>query len=138
MERIISFIQPDEFTNPIYKRLAEIIYDCYDHEIKSPAAIIEKIEDENLKRFTLGFAISEEAISKRWDAVHHDGEIKIDLNKYVDDILMRYKLQKIDEQIRETNNKISETNDETVMIELMKEIKELQEEKKTLLKENQN
>lgn len=134
MEKIINFIQPDEFTNPIYKRLAEIIYDCYDHDIKSPASIIEKIEDDNLKRFTLGFAISEEAISKRWDTYHSDGEIKIDLDKYVDDILKRYKLQKIDEQIKETNNKISELSDEAEMIELMKEIKELQEEKKILLK----
>lgn len=136
MEKIINFIQPDEFTNPIYKRLAEIIYNCYDHGIKSPASIIDKIEDESLKRFTLGFAISEESISKRWDEVHHDGEIKVDLNKYVDDILKRYKLQKINEQIKETNTKISEISDEAEQIELMKEIKELQEEKKILLNEN--
>jgi DNA primase len=136
MEKIINFIQPDEFTNPIYKRLAEIIYNCYDHGIKSPASIIDKIEDESLKRFTLSFAISEESISKRWDEVHHDGGIKIDLNKYVDDILKRYKLQKINEQIKETNAKISELSDEAEQIELMKEIKELQEEKKILLNEN--
>jgi len=84
----------------------------------------------------LGFAISEESISKRWDEVHHDGEIKVDLNKYVDDILKRYKLQKINEQIKETNTKISEISDEAEQIELMKEIKELQEEKKILLNEN--
>lgn len=136
MEKIINFIQPDEFTNPIYKRLAEIIYNCYDHGIKSPASIIDKIEDESLKRFTLSFAISEESISKRWDEVHHDGGIKIDLNKYVDDILKRYKLQKINEQIKETNAKISELSDEAEQIELLKEIKELQEEKKILLNEN--
>lgn len=138
MEKIINFIQPDEFVNPIYKRLAEIIFDCYDHGIISPASIIEKIEDENLKRFTLGFAISEETISKRWDGFFMNGDSQINLTKYVDDILRKYKMQKIDEQIKIINKQIPETTNEAEVIELMKEIKELQLEKKVLLNDKQN
>lgn len=136
MDKIVTNIQPDEFENPIYKRLAEIIYECYDHDIKTPAAIIEKIEDEELKKFTLGFAISEVAISKRWDEVHHEGEVKVDLERYTDDILKKYKLHKIDEQIRNVNLQIADSVDDNAVIELMKEIKELQNEKKTLLTNN--
>ncbi len=136
MDKIITNIQPDEFENPIYKRLAEIIYDCYDNNIKAPASIIEKIEDENLKRFTLAFAISEEAISKRWDEVHHEGEIKIDLTRYSEDLIRKYKLHKIDEQIKSINKEIAESNDDSSIVELMKEIKELQNEKRSLLTTN--
>jgi DNA primase len=137
MEKIINFILPDEFVNPIYKRLAEIIYDCYDHGIKSPASIIEKIEDDNLRQFTLAFAISEESISKKWDNANFNISISSNMDRYVDDLLRKYKLQKIDDQIKATNKRIAETSDESDVIELMKEIKELQAEKKILITETQ-
>ncbi|WKZ69864.1 MAG: DNA primase [Melioribacteraceae bacterium] len=137
MEKIINFILPDEFINPIYKRLAEIIYDCYDHGIKSPASIIEKIEDDNLRQFTLAFAISEESISKKWDNANFNISISSNMDRYVDDLLRKYKLQKIDDQIKATNKRIAETSDESDVIELMKEIKELQAEKKILITETQ-
>lgn len=133
MEKIINNIQPEEFESTIYKHLAEIIYNCYDRGIKSPSSIIEEIEDENLKRFTLAFAISEEVISKRWDKVHHDGKITVDIEKYADDLIRKYKLQKLDEQIRRVNREITELTDDNSVIELMKEVKELQNEKKSLL-----
>lgn len=137
MDKIITNIQPEEFVNPVYKKLAEIIYDCYDEEINEPSAIIEKIEDDDLKRFTLTMAIGDEAISKRWEEIHYDGRMDVDLIRYTDDILRRYKLKKIEEQIKANNSKISESTDESQIVELMKENKELQEEIKILLKEKQ-
>ncbi|MDZ7763156.1 MAG: hypothetical protein U5K00_01840 [Melioribacteraceae bacterium] len=134
MEKIINNIQPEEFESTIYKHLAEIIYDSLRYRgFKSPSSIIEEIEDENLKRFTLAFAISEEVISKRWDKVHHDGKITVDIEKYADDLIRKYKLQKLDEQIRRVNQEITELTDDNSVIELMKEVKELQNEKKSLL-----
>lgn len=135
MDKIISNIEPEEFDNPTYRKLAETIYELYNDEIHDTSAIIEKIIDDDLNRITRTLAIAEESISKKWEEIHHDGRMEVDLLKYTDDILRIYKVNKLEEQIKANNSIISGSADEAQIMELLKVNKELQKEKKTLLSE---
>lgn len=138
MDIIFDHIHTDEFTNDVYRNLAELVLESYKQEVYSPAAITERVEDERIKQFVFSLALNNEAISKKWDELTHSGKIELDMIKYTEDLVRQYRMKKIDEQIKTNNKKMSETSDEAQIVELMKYNSELQNEKKLIKNGNGN
>ena len=138
IELIYDYIHPNDFKNKMFKIIAEKVEDSYRSGNVSPAAIIESIEDENIKSFILSFSINEESISRRWEERHHDGIIELNIVQQTKDLIKAYRLNKIDEQIKLNNQKIAALEDEGKIILLMKENKELFEQKKLISNGNGN
>jgi DNA primase len=133
---ILDNIVPEEFQNDVFKTLAELVRVSYTNHIISPASLIEKIVEEEVKNFVLALSINQEAISKKWNDMHHEGEIEFDIIKYTNDVVKKYRVKKIDSQIKKNNLRIASIDDEGEIMELMKENKELQDEKKLILSGN--
>lgn len=130
---IFDNIQPEDLNNPFYKKLASVIYDFYMNDIISTSEIIEKLEDDELRKFVLKMTMDQESISKRWDEYAHSGKIDKQIAKHTADLVKRYKVMKIDEQISFNNKKINSNSSDKEIMDLMKLNKELQQERKAVL-----
>jgi DNA primase len=135
---ICDHIMPEDFANPTFQKLAELVRKSYTNHIISPAAIIEKIDDAELKKFVLSMSIDREAISKKWEELNHSGNVEFNIVQYTDDVIKKYRIKKIDILIKKNNDLISSLENEVEMINLLKVNKELQEEKVHILSGNGN
>lgn len=138
VEHILEKISLDYFTNPKLKYLVEIVLDGHNDRDISPAYLIEKIEDAQLKDFIFKLALTDETISHRWDELSLNGKIEKDSLEYAKETVIKFLVYQIEQEIM-TNNKIIEnTNDEHLKIELLSRNKELLNEKKLLLTQEKN
>jgi len=138
IELIYDYIHPNDFTNEMFKIIAGKVEESYRSGKVSPAAIIESIEDENIKSFILSFSINEESISRRWEERSHNGKIELKLLQQTKDLIKKYRKNKIDEQIKLNIQKIATLEDEENKILLLKENNELYEQIKLISNGNGN
>ncbi len=126
---IFDTILPEDFTNKTLGSLAKIVYDSYMAGNFSTAAMVEKIEDENVKDYIISLSLNEYQISTNWHERSTTGKIEKDLLTQTKDLIKKYQLLKIDEQIIENNSKIENLGEDPAVIELMKLNDELRKEK---------
>jgi len=136
MDHIFDNIQPDDFGNPTYKKLAEIVYTEYMANNYRPSMIIEKIEDETLKAFALKLTVDLHSISDRFDVMGYQENSKKRVRKYTDDVIKAYLISLLDDQIRKNIKIIGTLDNDMERIELMKINNDLNKEKKII--QNQN
>ncbi len=140
-EEIIGYIfdniLPEDFENNISRSIAEIVYKCFTSNISSPAGIIEKIEDEELKKFVFKLTIEKNSISKKWEEIAHEEAIEMKLKHYTYDLIKKYKLRKIDQQLRLNNSRLNTDLNEDALMEILQHNKELQKEKKELIEKKE-
>ena len=87
IEIICDNYPPEQFSNPTLNKLASLVCKSYMNNVISPSAIVEQIEDENVKKFVMSLAIDTDAISKRWNDYSHTGKIELDMLQYTQDII---------------------------------------------------
>jgi DNA primase len=135
---IFDNIAVENFTNHKLRILAEIVHDGFNEGKISPAYLIDEINDEDARSFILGLTLSDEAISKKWDEFSYNGKIEKDTYEHAVATVRNYLIFQIDQQIKQKNQIIAESKDEKLFIELMTQIKDLQEEKKSLSLKNKS
>ena len=139
IENVFDHIMPDDLQNKTFQYLAQIAYDCYKENVIQPAAIIDKIENEAARKYIIETSFGGEQISqKRWEEQTNEKKLKADLIQFANDLIKKIQLTRIQEQIKENNRKIAETEDEMEKLELLKYLKELQLEKKSIFENGEN
>ena len=137
---IIKFISKnisvDEFDVGAHHRLASLVFEKVgDEEIISPSNLIGQIKDEELEAYLREITFESHSISTNWEERNPGMTPDMILQKYTKDIVLKFKLFKIDQQIRDNHSKIDSADKEEDVLQLMVSNKELEEEKKAL-KEN--
>ncbi len=133
LSAISSNISLEDFSNLKFRKLAEIVYEGFEEQRISPADLVDKIEEEELRDFIFDLTLTDETISKKWDDLSYNGKIEKDSLEHATDTVRNFQLLQIDKQIKLNNKFIAESKDERLHLEMMKRNKELSEEKKTLL-----
>ncbi len=133
VELIFDNIHPDDLGNPKLKELADIVYEGYQEDNIMPAALIDKIKDEESRDFILSLTLESAPISTRWEKYSSDGKVEIDIIKFTKDVVKKFNLKRLEKLIREKNAEIPKLNENTDIINMLNSIKILQEEKKQLL-----
>ena len=82
--------------------------------------------------------MAQEPISKRWDDHYESGKIELNAMQKAEDVVKRYRIDRIDNMIRKNNNFIATHDDDEKIIELMKENHELEVQKKLIIEGNGN
>ena len=133
IELILDHIHPDEIKNVKFRKVMEIVEECYNTGNTSPSEIIDKVTDDETKTFILSLALTQDAISKKWDKQYESGKVEMNPLQKTIDVVKKYRIARIDEMIRENNKNISTNDDDEKIIELMKENKEMEMQKKLIL-----
>ncbi len=132
---IFDHISPDDFTNKKIKELAHLVFEGLVDGNVSTAYLVSKIDDEKIRNYVLTLTLTEEPISSKWSEMSFNGGLEKDSLKIAMDAVKKFKTNKIDYQIKLKNEEIKKLSDETSIINLLAEIKELQEQRKQLIKE---
>lgn len=130
---ILDNVAIDNFTNDDYKIVATIVENGFNEGKISPAYLIEKIEEDNLKNLVLELSLSEYSISKNWDELSSNGKIEKDTYEHAIETVKNYQIFQIEEEIKRNNKLIEESKDELLHLELLKRNKELTEDKKAII-----
>jgi len=130
---ILDNVAIDNFTNDDYKIVATIVENGFNEGKISPAYLIEKIEDDDLKNLVLELSLSEYSISKNWDELSSNGKIEKDTYEHAIETVKNYQIFQIEEEIKRNNKLIEESKDELLHLELLKRNKELTEDKKAII-----
>ncbi|MCX7797758.1 MAG: DNA primase [Melioribacter sp.] len=134
VELILENISTENFSNPKTKLLVEIVIQGFNDKKISPAYLIEKINEPQLKDFIYKLTLDDNPISYKWNEYSLNGKIERDTIDYARETVIKFLVHQIEEQIRINNEIIGNTKDEHLQIELLQKNKELLEEKKLLLK----
>jgi hypothetical protein len=130
---------PDDLQNKTFQYLAEVVYNCYKENIFQPAAIIDRIDNDAARKYIIETSFSGEQISqKRWEEQTNEKKLNADLIQFTKDLIKKIQLTRIQKQIKENNIKIAETEDELEKFQLLKDLMELQAEKKLIFENDQN
>jgi DNA primase len=139
IENIFDHIMPEDIENLKLRHLAEIVYESYKKNVVSPAALIDKIENEGARNYIITSTLNEEPISnKKWEDITDERKVNEGLIRHANDLIKKIQLNKINAQIRENNRMIEIEEDESKKMELLKTAKELQGEKKLILQNGNN
>jgi DNA primase len=137
---IIKFISKnisvEEFNVGVHHQLANLVFEkLSEEELISASNLIGQIKDEEVEAYLRGITFEPHSISTNWEERNPGMTPEMILQKYTKDIVLKFKLFKIDQQIKDNHNKIDSADKEEDVLQLMVSNKELEEEKKTL-KEN--
>ena len=106
---------------------------CYQENDILPAALVDKIEDEESRDFILSLSLGDTPISTRWENYSSDGKVEINIIKFTKDVIKKFNLKRLEKLIGEKNAQISKLNENSEIVEVLNSIKVLQEERKQLL-----
>jgi DNA primase len=132
---IFSHIQPDEFSVEINMKAATFIFEKFnENDSFELASLIDKIEDEQLKEYFLNMTLGKYSISSNWEKYYPGEDPIIVYMKESSDAVKKYKIMQIDKNIKEIEIllKTDTISSEDEKIEMMKSLKEFNEEKKRL------
>ncbi len=133
---VFDNIMPDDLRNSDYKKLAEIVLENYRNDIVAPAAIIERIENENLRDTALSLTLNDIAISaKHGEEITAQEVVKKNSLRYAADVIKKFRITKINEEIERNKLKIKNAQDDSDVLELLKLNNEWDEEKKAVREE---
>ena len=134
---ILSFIheniKAEDFNITIHRQLADIVYEELKSEDEIDAGkLIEDIKNDELQSYVREIVFEKHSISTNWEERNPGVTPEQLLHKYTKDIVLRFRLQKMDERIKENHNKIGNTDSEEETLKLMNANKELEKEKKQI------
>jgi DNA primase len=141
-EEIIKYIFQhltiDDFEVEIHKSLAKIVYDSL-HSDKGlyAGALLDKIRNENESNYLIELISDKFSVSRRWEEFSdstEDGKLSM---KYVSDVIRKKRIEILNKLIAENFKKLQDANDEEEKLQLMRNEKELNNERKSLLNSTQ-
>ncbi len=138
IEEIFDHIHPEELKSKKFKQVMSIVEECYKEGDISPSVIIEKVSDEETKNFILSLALDQEAISRKWDTYYESGRVEPNILQQTRDVVKKFRVTRIEENIRKNNNTIAVQENDEEIIKLMIQNKELEAQKKLIIEGNGN
>lgn len=130
---VFENIDVEEIEHELLKELAEIAKAAYEEGLSGTSILIERIKDESLRNAVMKLTMNNDSISKRWEKADKGVNPETLFSKHAYETVKKFRIKKIDAKIQENNRQLSQTQDETEIMNLMKAIKELNNEKRQLL-----
>ena len=126
-------IRTEDFTIEAHKRLTQIAFDKLENEETVDASkLIDSIKDEKLEAYVREITFEKHTISSNWEERNPGMTPEKVLRKFTKDTLLKFKLYKIDQQIKDNHQKISSSASDEEALRFMAFNKELEAEKKFL------
>ena len=131
---IFDHFQPDEFKEPRFVKIAQVIYDSYMKDILDPSKIVNSVTEPELQNVLFKLTFKENIISKRrWEDVLDERNVSDSRYWYAVDIIKQLELKKIDARIDDVAKRLESATDEKEIGELLKLSSDLNEERKNVL-----
>jgi len=135
-EFLFKYIQPDEFAVGFHRKILIIIKNEFQKDENITAdSLFTNLQDEQLQTYVREITFDKHSISSNWDNRFPSMTDEMIVLKYAKDIVLRFRFEKIDEQILTNHRELELIEDEEAHLNFMRTNKELEEEKKRLREE---
>ncbi len=135
-EFLFKYIQPDEFAEGFHQKIIRIIKNEFQKDENVTADLVfANLQDEQLETYVREITFDKHSISSNWDNRFPGMTDEMIVLKYAKDIVLRFRIEKIDEQILTNHRELELIEDEEAHLNFMRTNKELEEEKKRLREE---
>ena len=132
-EFLFKYIQPDEFAKGFHQKIIRIIKNEFQKDENVTADLVfANLQDEQLQTYVREITFDKHSISSNWDNRFPGITDEMIVLKYSKDIVLRFRFEKIDQQIQANHRELELVEDEQAHIKIMRVNKELEEEKKRL------
>lgn len=132
-EFLFKYIQPDEFAKGFHQKIIRIIKNEFQKDENVTADLVfANLQDEQLQTYVREITFDKHSISSTWDNRFPGITDEMIVLKYSKDIVLRFRFEKIDQQIQTNHRELELVEDEQAHINIMRANKELEEEKKRL------
>ena len=133
---IYSYITPEEFLIEINRKTAELVYDEFNKKGSfEVAAVIDIIEDDELKDYLQKMAIDKYSISSNWEKLYPRQDNFTVLSKVCTDTMKKFKSMQIDSQINDILSQVKNASSEEEGVELLHILNQYHADKKRLNEE---
>ncbi|HKJ80907.1 MAG TPA: DNA primase [Ignavibacteriaceae bacterium] len=138
IKHIFQHLTIDDFEVEMHKSLAKIVYDSLnsDKEIYA-GALLDRIKNENESNYLIELISDKFSVSRRWEEFSdstEDGKLSM---KYVSDVVRKKRIEILNKLMAENFEKLQTAKDEEEKLQLMRNEKELNNERKSLLNSSQ-
>lgn len=136
IELISLHIRPEDFAIEAHSDLAYLVYEAYQGgEEVIASALIDKINDEEMKSYVLELTFDKYSISKNWETLYpgmpHD-KVLLQITR---DTLKRFKIEQIEKRIADNHKMMINTSSEDERFAIMKMNRDLEREKSIVVQE---
>lgn len=134
IQYIFQHLTIDDLEIEIHRNLARLVYDALNAQEEIYAgALLDRIKNENEYNYLIELISDKFSVSRRWEDISDSaGDKKLSM-KYVKDVVKKKRIEILNKLIAENFEKLQSADDEEEKISLMRNERELTDEKKTLL-----
>ena len=133
---VFKYINPEEFLIELNRKIAELVYEAINKNGSfEVASVIDKIVDEELKRYLQKLSIDKYSISSNWDKLFPNEDNTSVLSKACLDTMKKFKSLQIDNQIQVILSQVKQASSEEETVELLHILNQYHSDKKKLNEE---
>ena len=135
-ELIFSYLHAENFSNSLNRELFEYVKDEYENgENFTTSGLVADLKDDQKEIFVRELTFDKYSVSSSWEDRFPSITMEITLMKYAKDTVMKFVIERIEKNIQSNHREIELFEDESKLIELMKNNNELEKEKKKIKEE---
>ena len=133
---IFSYLHAENFSNSLNRELFEYVKDEYENgENFTTSGLVADLKDDQKEIFVRELTFDKYSVSSSWEDRFPSITMEITLMKYAKDTVMKFVIERIEKNIQSNHREIELFEDESKLIELMKNNNELEKEKKKIKEE---
>ncbi|MDR3611586.1 MAG: DNA primase [Ignavibacteriaceae bacterium] len=133
---VFSHINPEEFLIELNRKIAELIYEEFNKKGSfEVAAVIDTIEDEEVKDYLQLLSIDQYSLSSSWEKLYPKQDNSSVLSKVCMDTMKKFKSLQMDNQIKDILSQVQNVSSEEEGRELLHILDQYQADKKRLNEE---
>lgn len=130
---LIENITAEDFEVKAHKALANnVITSAKENEEMNVDRLINRIQDDELESYLREITLGKHSISSNWEERNPAVTPEMVKYKFIKDTVLRFRLLKLDEHIKQNHAMIEKAIDEDEILALMNSNRELEKEKKEL------
>jgi DNA primase len=135
-EIIFTYLQPEDFSVQINSELFETVKNEFENEETfTTSGLINLIKDEKIEAYVRELTFDKYSVSNSWEDRFPSVTAEMTMLRYAKDTVIKFVIEKIENQIKSNRREIELTDDENKLVQLMKSNNDLEREKKRIREE---
>jgi len=138
-ELIFTYLHSEDFSNSINCELFELVKDEFENDENfSTSGLVNVLKDETKEKYIRELTFDKYSVSSSWEDRFPSITEEMTLLKLAKDTVMKFVIERIEKRIQSNRREIELTEDESILLELMKNNNEFEREKKRIREELSN
>lgn len=138
-ELIFTYLQLEDFSSSINRELFETVKEEFEssdsRENFTTSGLVSILKDEKKEVYIRELTFDKYSVSSSWENRFPSITTEVTLMKFAKDTVMKFVVERIEKRIKSNRREIELTEDESKLLELMKNNNELEKEKKRIREE---